>query len=217
MTGPRPDNLEEYKIQASILLKLLRSANSENALQAAARLQVLPHFANVAPEQIVNRKDEIKRKHALSVIAQENGRSSWQKFKANFEREAKREAMRSRGTYTSLYPQRCEGFLNEWCPTYEVARQHLGQMGGYLLPYKTQYFICTPEFIKTLGLHPDDPDWQRIGWDWVKPADRDAWERLNSKLKTIDSAYREKSENGGERRLQSHENRRSFEKKFGKL
>ena len=217
MTGSRPDNLEEYKIQASILLKLLRSANSGKALQAAARFQVLPHFVNVAPEQIANRKGEIKRKHALRVIAQENGRSSWQELKENFEREAKREAMRSRGTHISLYPQRCQGFLNEWCPTYEVARRHLQQMGGYLLPYKTQCFICTPEYIKTLGLHPDDPDWKRIGWDWVKPADRDAWERLNSKLKTIDSAYQEKSESRAERRLRSQENRRAFEKKFGKL
>ena len=217
MTGSRPDNLEEYKIQASILLKLLRSGDSRKALQAAARFQMLPHFVSFAPEQIANRKDEIQRKHALRVIAQENGRSSWQELKQNFEREAKREAIRSRGTYTPLYPQRCEGFLNEWCPTHEVARQHLEQVGGYLLPYKTQFFICTLEYIKTLGLHPDDPDWKRIECDWVKPADRAAWERLNSKLKTIESAHQETSESRAERRLRSQENRRAFEKKFGKL
>ena len=77
MTGSRPDNLEEYKIQASVLLKLLRSGGSRKALQAAARFQLLPHFVNFTPEQIANRKDEIKRKHALRMIAQENGRSSW--------------------------------------------------------------------------------------------------------------------------------------------
>jgi hypothetical protein len=35
--------------------------------------------------------------------------------------------------------------------------------------------------IRELGLDPADPDWERIGWDWVRPRDADAWERLKLK------------------------------------
>ncbi|NTV47918.1 MAG: hypothetical protein HGB11_15680 [Chlorobiales bacterium] len=38
---------------------------------------------------------------------------------------------------------------------------------------------------EALGLEPQDPDWQRIGWNGVKPADAPAWERLLSKLKAV--------------------------------
>ena len=37
-------------------------------------------------------------------------------------------------------------------------------------------------FIETLGLHPNDPDWDLIGRDWVKPREPDARERLYGKL-----------------------------------
>jgi hypothetical protein len=31
------------------------------------------------------------------------------------------------------------------------------------------------------GLDPEDADWARIGWDWVRPSEKAAWERLNEK------------------------------------
>lgn len=37
------------------------------------------------------------------------------------------------------------------------------------------------EGIRELGLDPDDPDWERIEWDWVRPKDSEAWERLREK------------------------------------
>jgi hypothetical protein len=27
-------------------------------------------------------------------------------------------------------------------------------------------------------LEPDDPDWEKIDWNWSRPRDRDAWNRL---------------------------------------
>jgi hypothetical protein len=35
--------------------------------------------------------------------------------------------------------------------------------------------------VRELGLDPADPDWERIGWDWVRPKDADAWEKLKLK------------------------------------
>jgi hypothetical protein len=183
MTGSRPKNLEEYKIKAAILLKLLRSNDLEKALDAAARFQRLPHLTNLSPQEIVSQKDKVKRKHALTVIAIENDHASWPELKRHLE---KRDALRDRRAYTLLYPRRCAGFLNEWYASYEVARKHLEQVGGYLLPYKAQFFICTPGYIKALGLDPDDPDWKLIDWDWVKPGNPDAWERLSLKLQSVE-------------------------------
>lgn len=37
------------------------------------------------------------------------------------------------------------------------------------------------EGVRELGLDPDDPDWVTIGWDWVRPADDEAWRRLKER------------------------------------
>ncbi|HKQ99702.1 MAG TPA: hypothetical protein VJT09_03450 [Pyrinomonadaceae bacterium] len=184
MTGSRPSNLEEYKIKASILLKLLKSNDPEKALGAATRFRRLPHLAALSPRDIVERKESVQRKHALGVIALEHNRASWAELKDYME---KREALKNRRGYTALYPRRCAGFLNEWYASYEVARGHLEQTGGYLLSYGSQFFICTAGYIKALGLDPEDPDWKLIRWDWVKPADTEAWERLNRKLQSVEA------------------------------
>ena len=75
-----------------------------------------------------------------------------------------------------------DAFLNRWYTTYESARSSLESEGGYLLPYKDQFFVTVAGAIRELGLDPVDPDWARIGWDWVRPADAQAWERLKGKL-----------------------------------
>jgi hypothetical protein len=54
--------------------------------------------------------------------------------------------------------------------------------GGYLLAYRRHFFIVDRYSIETLGLHPDDPDWELIGRDWVRPRRADARERLYAKL-----------------------------------
>jgi hypothetical protein len=94
--------------------------------------------------------------------------------------------IKSNRAFTPLYPERCDGFLNEWYADYEVARKHLEITGGYLLPYKTQFFICQREYIDSLGLNPDDADWELIGRDWIKPADHEAWQRLTLKLRKVE-------------------------------
>ncbi|MBI4750971.1 MAG: hypothetical protein HY774_21025 [Acidobacteria bacterium] len=182
MAVSRPVNLDEYKIQASILLKNLRSTDPEKALTAASRFCRLSHLAQSTAVSILANKEDIKLKHALAVIALENNFPSWAELKHRME---KLDAFRNKNTFTDLYPRRCGGFLNEWYASYETASHHRQQTGGYLLPYKSQFFICTAEYIRVLGLDPDDPDWERIGWNWAKPADQAAWERLNQKLKAI--------------------------------
>jgi hypothetical protein len=53
------------------------------------------------------------------------------------------------------------------------------------LPYKGQFFVTLSEGIRELGLDPDDPDWELIGWDWVQPKDDAAWKRLKEKREQV--------------------------------
>lgn len=154
-------DLEYYKTQASFLLKAFHSTDTNKRTQAAKRLQRLPEFAVFSLEEIL--KCDIKRKHALAVIAIEQGFKSWVDLKSQ--------------TYLFV-----GGFLNKWFANYDDAKSHHDSAGGYLLPFKNQFYICDADYITHIGLDPSDPDWKLIAWDWIKPNDRSAWLRLNRKL-----------------------------------
>ena len=72
-------------------------------------------------------------------------------------------------------------FLNRWFSNYADARKSLEEEGGFLLPYKHHFFVCEAGAIRALGLDSDDPDWERVGWDCVKPAEQQALQRLQEK------------------------------------
>lgn len=82
---------------------------------------------------------------------------------------------------TLMYVSRMDAVLSRWFSSYEEARSSLESEGGYLLPYKAQFLVTAREGVRELGLDPDDPDWASIGWDWVRPKDREAWERLKER------------------------------------
>lgn len=182
MPESRPQNLDEFRIKASILLKQLRREDSDKALSAALRFQRLSHLAELSIQEIVRQKDRIKLKHALTVIALENNCASWVELKERLERLEKSKTIRNNSKYTPLYPKRCAGFINAWYRSHEDALGHLAVGGGYLLPYREHFFVCQRNYIETLGLDPDHPDWARIGWDWVNPGDQDARQRLEARL-----------------------------------
>jgi hypothetical protein len=69
-------------------------------------------------------------------------------------------------------------FLSHWFTDYAEARRFGEQEGGYLFPYAHQFFVASTEAVRSLCLDPRDPDFARIGYDWVRPADSAAWERL---------------------------------------
>ena len=77
-----------------------------------------------------------------------------------------------------MWVPRMDAVVSRWFTSYADARASLDAEGGYLFPYRGQFFVTTSEGVRELGLDPADPDWARIGWDWVRPADPAAWERL---------------------------------------
>ncbi len=78
----------------------------------------------------------------------------------------------------SMWVPRMDAFLSRWFTSYQEARASREAEGGYLFPYGNEFFVSQAEAVRELGLDPLDPDWERIGWDWVRPRDREAWERL---------------------------------------
>jgi hypothetical protein len=178
--------LDEYKTRAAILLKHLRSDDKTKIEEAIQRFQILPFLAELSVQELSN--SAIKLKHALTVLAVENGFDTWADFKRNVEYNDKVTAFRNRN-YTSLCPKRCWGIMSNWEVRYEDALDTLEQRGGYLLPYKQQFFVCEEAYIETLGLDPHDIDWELIGWNWVKPANIEAWERLNEKLEALENSF----------------------------
>jgi len=80
-----------------------------------------------------------------------------------------------------MYVPRMDAILNRWFTSYEAARASLEAEGGYLFPYRNQFFVTLAEGVRELGLDPNDPDWACIGWDWIRPRDPEAWARLQKK------------------------------------
>jgi len=62
---------------------------------------------------------------------------------------------------TLWYQSNLDVFLNRWYSSYADARKARENHGGFLLPYKSHFFVCEADVIRALGLEPDDPDWEK--------------------------------------------------------
>ncbi|HEV2914610.1 MAG TPA: hypothetical protein VGX92_15125 [Pyrinomonadaceae bacterium] len=180
-------SVSEYRIQARRLLNQLRSDSVEAATAAAERFRRLRSFSTATTKQILDARDGLRLKQALALIALENGHESWRALKQSAEASSSSSSSSSsRAPQTSqpgreMYCRALDVLLNRWFASYEEARASLDQQGGFLLPFERQFFVCEEEGIRVLGLDPEDPDWERIGRDWVKPLDQEAWLRLRMK------------------------------------
>ncbi len=172
-----PLSLRECKVRASLLLKGLGSSDVSRAARAAERLCALPAFARLSPGELISRRETVRRKHALAVIAQEQGYSSWVELK-----HARGEEEPLRFDAEAFFSRRAGAFLNRWFASYPEALESLQTMGGYLFPFREQFFITEAGFLSALGVDASDPDWERMGFNWVEPRDVAARERLELKL-----------------------------------
>lgn len=171
-TGRSHDPADPFRTRARRLLRQLRAGSEADVRAAAERLRRLRSFASLSIDELIARADRVRLKHALAVVAHEEGYGSWLELKA---------ASSAGAPDPPMYVSGFDVLLNRWFARYEEARASLDEQGGYLLPFRTQFVVCESEGIRLLGLDPDDPDWERIGRDWVRPADRDAWQRLCAK------------------------------------
>ncbi|WP_394834956.1 hypothetical protein LVJ94_51500 [Pendulispora rubella] len=167
------DPIHELKVRADILHARLES-NDGGAL---ARLRVLPELHRADDATLRTKAADVRRKHCLSVVARECGFASWE------------HARHVLGGHTDvddfgtlLHAKNAGGILNQWFASYAEAfaaqRSLPDRPRHYLLAYKRHLLITGPSFVEALGMDPDDPDWEAIGWDWVHPIDAAARSRL---------------------------------------
>ena len=153
-------SVDECKVKASILLKSLKSQDLALSKKSAKRFQRLPDFKNFSIEEII--QADVKRKHALALIAIEKNFKSWSELKCQL-------------------PFFRGGYLNQWFANYTEAKSYQQSNGGFILPFKNQFFICDADYIVNLGFDAEDPDWALIGYDWAHPGNKEAWQRLHKK------------------------------------
>lgn len=145
----------------------------ENDQQAIDRLRRSPHWNKHLSDDIAK---VIQRRHCLAFVADELGFEGWPHAVAVLEgRECE-------DFGTLLYPPHGSAHSNIWSASYDEARAIRESRNEYLLAYRKQYFIADRYFVDTLGLDPEDPDWERIGRDWARPSDLAGRQRLYEKL-----------------------------------
>jgi len=161
------DSVDTLKLHARILHRDTLNAQPS----ALSRMRRLPELRKLGDADL---PFQVKRRHCLSVIARELGFQGWGHAV---------HSLRDATTFGRLlYPPRCGGHTNIWCATYEDAQMIHAQRGGYLLAYQTQFFVVDDDYIRTLGLDPEDPDWGHIGRNWAEPVDANARNRLCQKV-----------------------------------
>lgn len=153
--------------------RILHRHTRERAAEATGRIRALEQFRNSDDSEIAR---NVLRRHCLAVVARELGFEGWPHAAAVLS------GSRSDDFGTMLYPRHGAAYWNIWSASYAEAKSLREQTGNYLLAYKKHYFIVERYFIESLGLDPDDADWERIGRDWVRPLDLDARSRICLRL-----------------------------------
>lgn len=119
--------------------------------------------------------NSIALKEAYEILAKTAGFSSWREMKSTLD------------THEILRPSRASALWNVWYASYQEAKNHIREHGGFLLPYQKQFFICDENYVRSLGVRLDDPDLEKVGRDWVTPKDSTAWNRLFVKISRSNS------------------------------
>ncbi len=162
------DAVEQIKTRA----RLLHRSVSQGRSDALQRVYRLPEFRKQRPDP-----EGIQRKHCLATLSRELGFSGWPHARRVLEGDPQEADFG-----TLWYPRDCGAFTNHWFAHYDEARESRLVTKGFLLAYKRQFFVVTPLYIETVGLDPHDPDWVALGWDWVRPRQRAARQRLYARL-----------------------------------
>jgi hypothetical protein len=178
-----PDTVSGCRAEARRLLTWLRGSDPTRARAAAARFLRLRSFAAAGIDGVLAERARVRLKHALALLAEERGQASWPELKRTLEAQA---ALRA--AMPPFHSRRLETLLNRWFTDHGEARASLQAQGGYLLPFRRQFFVTEAEGIRALGLDPADPDWAAVGFDMVRPLDAAAHARLCDKRRAAITA-----------------------------
>lgn len=166
---PDSDVRDELRRAARQLQKAAQAGHP----RALERLRALPELRAQEDSAL---RELVRRRHGLAAIARELGFHGWSHLVAVLEgREAE-------DFGSLLCPTRCAVHWNIWSADLGEALALREESGGYLLAYRRQFLIVDRHYLMTLGLEPEDPDWECIGRNWPRPLDAAARARLYGKL-----------------------------------
>lgn len=157
----RPASLEVYKKEAKKLFKSL----PKNASLLQRILELYPYIPYHSGD-ISGRYSQIKLKHIYQVLAIEHGFENWASMR-NYIIEQ-----------DMLYRKHGIAFIHSWFNNYLDAFQYFQKYGGYLLQFWQDYIVCGKEYLQVLGLDTFQSEWEKIGYNWVMPAHKEAYKRL---------------------------------------
>ena len=110
-------------------------------------------------------------KDAFNILARHQGFASWRDYKKTLLNNP------------DFSPPGMSAFWKIWYASYAEAAEHQQGTDYFLLPYQKQFFLCDVHYIAALGVAADDPDLVKVGMDWTRPRDAEAWKRLLQKIK----------------------------------
>lgn len=165
------NRIERLKTQANFLLKDLNNATKEPAQNAAERFLQLPFLKYSNAANILADKSFFRLKHAYHVLAIEAGHTNWVSLREQLIKE------------DCMYHSGCSTYLNIWFANYNEAYAYFIKNGGYLLSYRQYFYVCNAEVIKVLKLDKCQAEWEAIGYNWVKPANINAYNRIYKQAK----------------------------------
>ncbi|MEH6633175.1 MAG: hypothetical protein V7776_20355 [Halopseudomonas aestusnigri] len=172
------DIVQELKHKARILHRNVSTGIPESVVF----IKKHPELKSLSGIDLAN---AVQRKHCLAQIAKLLGFSNWTHLTQILQTSSLPPIPEGRSEldYGKLHsPARCYAYTNFWSAFYEEAREARANTNGYLLTYGTQYLVTEADYIATLGLDPNDPDWKKIGMNWAQPDDISARENLYHKL-----------------------------------
>lgn len=181
------DLLREVRIRASLLMKSL-ARNDAAALARVHRYLSARKSKQVMPVD----GSAVKRRTALEVVAQEFGHTSYAVMRELLS-DNRRQPSSGKMVDTELFFRKGQfAYWNNWYADYADAVAHRRTAGGYLFPYRHQFVVVEADFLVGLGVDPTNADWAAIGFDWVKPQNQAAFERLSREFCAL--GYGAKSE-----------------------
>lgn len=121
-------------------------------------------------------KGEVRLRDCLNLVSREAGFSDY----THARRVLGGEARPGEDFGTFWYAPRCAGLLNQWFASYEEARAALksAKRRSFLLPYKRQFMVVEDDFIRELGLDPEDKAWAGAERNLLKMGEVKSWRTL---------------------------------------
>lgn len=120
--------------------------------------------------------EDLRLRDCLNLVAKDAGFTNWDHARRVLNGEA--EVGEDMGTF--WYDPRSKGLLNQWFASCEQARAALQATPRrcFLLPYKRQFMVVEDDFIRELGLDPEDAVWVTAARDMVQAYGSAAWQEL---------------------------------------